>query len=112
MSCSITSCPSTPIVGDVGYPFEVQWKNADGTALSVAGATSIEWTFKRPDGTLSGPHAGALSTDGTDGKVKYASAAGVLNQAGDYQVQVRTAAPALGDRRTCAFTFEVRAQLA
>lgn len=74
-------------MGDVGTVFEVQILQPDDTIYSLEGAQTLTFTFQRPDGTFL-TVAGALTTDGTDGKVQYITVAGDLNQEGIWLYQV------------------------
>lgn len=78
-------------VGDTGTAFEATVVDEAGAVINVAAATSIRFWFARPAvGTLAADVldvAGALSADGTDGKVRYVAQDGDLDRAGSWQVQ-------------------------
>lgn len=71
--------------GDIGTVFRGTFKE-DGTAFSIAGATTKDIIFEKPDGT-SVTKAGSFFTDGSDGILQYTSIADDLNQGGKWRLQ-------------------------
>ena len=78
-------------VNDIGTIFRVTVYDTTSTGGSVvayiSSATTITFTFKRPDGTTF-TKSGAFTSDGTDGKVQYTTIDGDLNGAGTWSLQV------------------------
>lgn len=73
-------------VGDIGTIFRVTVLDAN-SAIDISGATTRQLIFQKPDGsTLT--RSGSLTTDGTDGKLEYASVSGDLDMAGRWSLQV------------------------
>jgi len=73
--------------GDIGVNFNITVMN--GTAvLNVSNANSISIIFQKPDSSDLTKTA-ALTTNGTDGKIKYTTIAGDLDQIGTWQIQAR-----------------------
>jgi hypothetical protein len=73
--------------GDIGVNFNITVMN--GTAvLNVSNANNISIIFQKPDGSDLTKTA-SLITNGTDGKIKYATVAGDLDQIGTWQIQAR-----------------------
>ena len=73
--------------GDIGVNFNITVMN--GTAvLNVSNANSISIIFQKPDSSDLTKTA-ALTTNGTDGKIKYTTVAGDLDQIGTWQIQAR-----------------------
>lgn len=75
-----------PHVGDVGTAFEVTIKDQDGAVVNLAGASALVMTFQKPDGTSSNKPA-QLSSTGADGKMKYVTITGDLDQNGTWAIQ-------------------------
>lgn len=76
---------------DIGTVFEVTIKDCvsgTSTVLDVSGATTLELVFKSPSGTSTTKTA-SLVTDGTDGKIKYTSVDGDLNEVGTWRLQAK-----------------------
>jgi len=111
------SCTDSIHVGDEGTVFEVTVTECvpdpdnEGetieSAVAVGTATSIEFRFLLPDGSLK-VRTGSITTPslGADGKVEYAAAAGDLSQAGNWKLQVRVGF-STGKWRTVAASFPV-----
>jgi hypothetical protein len=73
--------------GDIGVNFNITVMN--GTEiLNVSNANSISIIFQKPDSTDLTKTA-SLTTNGTDGKIKYTTVAGDLDQTGTWQIQAR-----------------------
>jgi hypothetical protein len=73
--------------GDIGVNFNITVMN--GTEiLNVSNANSISIIFQKPDSSDLTKTA-ALTTNGTDGKIKYTTVAGDLDQIGTWQIQAR-----------------------
>jgi len=94
---------------DVGTVFLVTVQDCvSGTAaaLDVSSATSLQLVFSAPDGTSSTKTA-TLNTDGTDGKIKYTTVDGDLDQVGTWRLQARVVFGVTGDWRSDISTFKV-----
>lgn len=72
--------------GDIGTVLEVTLKNG-ASIVDISGATTKEIKLKKPiTGTvLTKP--GIFTTDGTDGKIRYITISGDLDEIGVWQVQ-------------------------
>ena len=78
-------------VNDIGTIFRVTvydtTSTGGSTVANISDATTITFTFKRPDGTTFSK-TGSFTTDGTDGQVQYTTVDGDLNGAGTWSLQV------------------------
>jgi hypothetical protein len=101
--------PAIIHVNDVGTVFEATVEDENGTVLAIGLATTKEMVFQRPDGTTVTKTA-ALSTDGSDGKMRYIAVSGDLNMAGAWKVQGHVVLN--GDWRTDTHHFRVYENLA
>jgi hypothetical protein len=100
---------TSPHVGDVGTIFEGTFYDG-GVIVDISAATTKEILFRKPDGTVV-TKTGTFSTDGTDGKLRYTTIAGDLDQAGDWRVQGYIVTPT-GSWKSSVETFTVLANLA
>jgi len=73
--------------GDIGVNFNITVMNGDAV-LNVSNANSISIIFQKPDSSDLTKTA-SLATNGTDGKIKYTTVAGDLDQIGTWQIQAR-----------------------
>lgn len=73
--------------GDIGVNFNITVMN-DTVPLDVSNADNIYIIFQKPDGSDLTKTA-ALTTDGTDGKIKYTTVDGDLDQVGTWQIQAK-----------------------
>jgi hypothetical protein len=73
--------------GDIGVVFNITVMNG-ATVLNLSNANNISIIFQKPDGTDLTKTA-SLTTNGTDGKIKYTTVAGDLDQIGTWQIQAR-----------------------
>lgn len=85
-------------VGDIGSIFEVTVVEIDEVTglpviVDISTATLMQIRFKKPDLSVVVQTA-AFSTDGTDGKLKYTSVLGDLDQPGDWRLQGYVEMPA------------------
>ena len=79
--------PAQIHIGDIGTVFQATVKDQDGAIVNLASSTARQLTFKKPDGVNMVKNA-VFVTDGTDGKIKYVTAASTdLDQAGEWQLQ-------------------------
>lgn len=75
-------------LGDIGTIVERVIKDETGTIVDLGGATSLEFYFQKPDGTDTTVTA-SLTTDGSDGKMRYVSISSTWDQVGRWQGQAR-----------------------
>lgn len=73
-------------VGDIGTIFESTVLNQDGNAVNLSGATA-QFMFEKPDSSMLVVNC-SFVTDGSDGKIKYVTVDGDLDQNGTWQYQV------------------------
>lgn len=57
-----------------------------GVAVDISSASSIQMLIKKPDQTTLTKTA-SFNSDGTDGKMKYVTVSGDIDQAGNYKIQ-------------------------
>ncbi|MAK37644.1 MAG: hypothetical protein CMC15_15910 [Flavobacteriaceae bacterium] len=57
-----------------------------GVAVDISSASSIQMLIKKPDQTTLTKTA-SFNSDGTDGKMKYVTISGDIDQAGNYKIQ-------------------------
>lgn len=57
-----------------------------GVAVDISSASSIQMFIKKPDQTTLTKTA-SFNSDGTDGKMKYVTVSGDIDQAGNYKIQ-------------------------
>ncbi len=74
-------------VGDYSFTFEDTIVDENGVAANLSLATHIYYKFQKPDGTEI-QCTGQLSTDGTDGMVKYIVEATLFTISGVWQYQI------------------------
>lgn len=70
---------------DIGTILETTIKN-DNAPVDISIATTREILLKKPSGALL-TRTGILVTDGTDGKMKYTTISGDLDEVGVWQIQ-------------------------
>jgi hypothetical protein len=74
-------------VNDVGTSFQATVKDETGKIVDVSGASTLQISFKRPDGTKLGPKTASMVNDGKDGLIQYTTVSGDINKAGNWKVQ-------------------------
>ena len=79
-------------LNDIGTVFEVTLKDETGTVLDISSATVKQIVFQKPDKTLITKTA-SFSNTGTDGKIRYISQAGDLDQPKSWQIQAKVTLP-------------------
>ncbi len=102
-------------LNDVGTTFVLTVKEQDPddpctlVAVDISAATGMAVKFEKPDGTAIS-RTGTLNTDGLDGKMKYTTIAGDIDQAGRWKVQ---AAAVIGgwNGRSEVVAFQVRTNI-
>ncbi len=98
-------------VGDVNLIIELQVVNPDTiVAIDISTASTKEIYLARPDGTVLTKTA-TFTTDGTDGKIQFATASGDFTVSGPYTVQAHVVWGG-NDRKTSKRMFEVEEPLA
>jgi len=95
-------------LGDIGTAFVVTIQDGSST-IDISGATTKEIMLTAPDGGKLTKTA-TLTTDGTDGKMQYATVAGDLDEAGWWRLQGRVVL-ATGTWSTDVTRFEVHQNL-
>lgn len=96
-------------VGDQ-VPVELTFYKDDGSILDLSGAVSLEFVFRKPDGTTI-TRVPSLITDGTDGKASYTLLSAEVNLAGMWKVQGIADLPVLGVKHSTIPPFEVHRNL-
>lgn len=71
---------------NIGTVFRVTFIDCDAAVIDISAATTKEIIFKTPDGTRLAK-AGSYATNGTDGKLDYASESGFLSVTGVWSIQ-------------------------
>jgi hypothetical protein len=75
--------------GDIGVNFNITVMNG-AVPLDVSNADNIYIIFQKPDmNAASVIKTASLVTNGTDGKIKYTTVSGDLDQIGTWQIQAR-----------------------
>ena len=73
-------------VGDVGTVIRLVVQDQDEAILDVSSASTKQIIFRKPSGaTLT--KVASFSTDGTDGRIQYATIAGDIDESGIWQMQ-------------------------
>ncbi len=75
-----------PKKNTIGLNIILTAKDQAGAIVNISSASTKNLVFVRPDGTTF-TRAGAFVTDGGDGKLKYVTQSGDLNQAGDWEIE-------------------------
>lgn len=79
--------------GDIGTIIELTIK--DGSQIvDISGATTKDIFLKKPVSSTVLTKSGAFSTDGTDGKLRYSTINGDLDEVGVWEVQAHLINPA------------------
>lgn len=109
-----TVCESPIFVGDIGTIFRVTITECIAgvdTPVDVSGASSLQFTFLKPDHTTALTKTAVNTTDGTDGKIQYTTISGDLDVAGIWQLQAKVV---LGGSEffSSIAPFEVKSRLA
>ena len=73
------------IVNDIGTIVEATIKDGAGVVVNLSGATVLRFKLIRPDNNII-ERTASLSTDGTDGKMRYTSITGDFNVSGEWRV--------------------------
>lgn len=73
-------------LGDVGTSFEFTILDQEGNVVPLTGTGTFKLRFKRPRGERLEVPA-TLVTDGTDGRIRYVTVAGDIDEAGKWKVQ-------------------------
>lgn len=75
--------------------------------VNISASTAREFELQRPDGTVLTVTA-VFVTDGSDGKLRYTVASGVLNAVGTWNVRAKITEGATKQFRTDKVEFEVK----
>lgn len=73
--------------GAIGLPFRATIRDENGAAIDVSMASQIEFAFRPPNSMASIRRPATFVTDGSDGKIQYATVDGDLSRAGTWYVQ-------------------------
>lgn len=76
----------SPHIGDVGTIFEATVVDETNTVVDLSSQTALSMIFRRPDGQKL-TRTASLTTNGTDGKLRYTTVAGDLAMPGPWKVQ-------------------------
>lgn len=95
-------------VDDIGTQIVLTIKD-DDQIVDISSASSLEFIIRKPD-TTKHTKTGSLYTDGTDGKMYYASVAGDFDRPGKYKVQGKVTMNS-GVYYTSIFSFKVYCNL-
>jgi hypothetical protein len=79
----------------------------DGVAVDISSCTTKDLVFQKPDGQAI-TKAGSFTTDGIDGKLRYITEAGFLDQAGRWLVEAALVFPLGYGGRTKETMFIVK----
>lgn len=93
-------------LGDVGTVFELEIQDC-GSSIDISNATTQQIIFIKPDLTEV-TKTSVFTTDGKNGKIKYITVSGDIDQVGTWDIKGRvtlTAPP--GDWTTTISSFEV-----
>lgn len=93
---------------DIGTTF-LATVQQDDTAINLSEASTLQMIFEKPSGSTLTKTA-TLYSDGTDGKMKYATVAGDLDETGAWRVQAYIALETW-QGKTDVHTFEVHTNL-
>jgi hypothetical protein len=74
-------------INDYGWVGKLALRQ-DGVAVDISSYTTRQFIFKSPGGTKTTKTA-TFDTDGTDGVLKYTVEDGLINEAGNWNVQAR-----------------------
>lgn len=96
-----------PRLNDEGFPIILTiTKESDGAAYDVSAATTKQILLKPADGGALLTKTASLYTDGTDGKLSYATETGILSVVGTWYAQAYTIVGSVKLRSTIV-SFEV-----
>lgn len=95
-------------VNDIGTQLIMTVKD-DGVVVDISGASLLQVIIKKPDGQ-SYVKSGTFYTDGTDGKMYYASISGDFDVPGNYKLQGKVTLPG-GTYYTSISDFKVYCNL-
>jgi len=78
-------------VGDIGTVFTLTIKDMNAI-IDISSATTLDLFLRKPSGkTLS--RVCALATNGKDGKLKYTTIAGDMDEDGNWEIQAKVVLP-------------------
>ena len=94
--------------GDIGTTFRATIQQ-DASVIDISGASTLQMIFEKPSGSTMTKTA-TLYSDGTDGKMQYATVSGDLDETGSWRVQAYIALDTW-QGKTDMYTFEVHPNL-
>ena len=77
---------------DIGTVFQLELQE-DDVAVDISAAIQIDIFLGAPSGATK-QSTGVFVTDGTDGKIKYTTVSGDLDEEGPWQIQAKITMPA------------------
>lgn len=96
-------------VGDT-TTFRGTFKDEDGTVINISAFTTLEFKFRKPDGSTM-VKTGTMVGDGSTGEMTYDPTVNDLDQVGNWEVQGFLVIPA-GSYHSQVRQFRVRANVA
>lgn len=93
-------------LNDIGTVFEFEIKDGS-TVVDVSGQTTMEIFFLKADGTTKITQNAVFSDDGVDGKIRYVTVSGDLDQVGKGWKRQGHVVISSGEWRTDIIDFEV-----
>ena len=104
----MASCGNEIHLDDIGTIFEVALKDCDN-AVDLTGATTLEYIFQKPDGSLV-TRTALINGDPTLGVLNYTTVSGDLDLIGSWKLQAHVILPS-GEWRSDIEKFKVYANL-
>lgn len=103
-----TDCCSIHVGDHIIFTPTVQ--DCDGNAVNISGASLVEFTFERPNGsTMVG--TGTLVSFGLGGKVKFITPSGFLDSKGQWKLQAYVIDSGNREYNTSIYRFRVKDNL-
>jgi len=97
-----------PQVGAIGVKFDMSIVDQAGQVVSLVNATVLFYYFSKPDKTVIQRTAFRITPPGADGKLRYISIAGDLDQAGSWSWQgyIEISGVYVGPTKMVSFTVD------
>lgn len=89
--------------------FRATFKDEDGEVVSIAGNSTLQFKFRKPDGTAATQN-GSMTGDGTTGEMTFTPDTSFLDQVGNWEVQGYVVIPA-GSYHSTVRQFRVYANV-
>jgi hypothetical protein len=94
-------------LNDYGVAIDLDVIGADCLPHDLTPATTVEYEFRKPDGTIVTKTATKINSPGLDGKLRYLVEAGLLNVVGTWSYRGKITIPS-GVYRTEQVQFSVK----